>query len=183
MRFTTASATVFMLGAAALLAACSGKSGGSSSSTTTSSSSTTTASAPAAGAFPKAGLWEMSATSSMTPTPMKTKVCMGMPAPGSNPFAPPKSSAAGGACAKNEVTKTADGYAIDMQCAQNGMTMATTGTVTGDFSSSYKTVMTTKMTGANVPAMMQNGTTSTVEAKYLGACPSGMSPGAVSQGA
>ena len=63
------------------------------------------------------------------------------------------------------------------------MTMSTKGSVTGDFSSSYKTVMTSKMTGANVPSMMQTERTSTAEAKYLGACPADMKPGTVSQGA
>ena len=178
MRNTTVLATSLMLGSLALLGACSAKPDAAKSGAT--STTTATATAPAS-AMPKAGLWEMSVTGSAMPTPMKTRMCMGEAKPGTNPFTPPTATTQ--ACAKNSVTKTADGYAIDMECAQNGVTMATKGTVTGDFSSSYKTVMTSKMTGANIPAMMQNERTSTAEAKYLGACPAGMAPGAVSQGA
>ncbi len=176
---TTIIATYLVLGAASL-AGCSAKQNGA---TSSASSTTTTPSTPAAVAsnMPKPGLWQMTVTGSSMPSPMTTKMCMGAPTPGANPFTPPPQ--AGQTCAKNAVTKTADGYAIDQQCTVNGMTMSTKGSVSGDFSSSYKTVMTSKMTGANVPTMMQTERTSTAEAKYLGACPADMQPGAVSQGA
>ena len=134
------------------------------------------ASAPAAAAatMPKAGLWEMAVSAPGMPKPVATKVCLGEPAPGSNPFAPPPQ--AGQTCAKNTHAKTASGYTFDMECTMGGMTFASHGEVTGDFSSSYKTDMTTKMSGANIPPAMKE-THTTVDAKYLGACPSDMKPG------
>ena len=49
------------------------------------------------------------------------------------------------------MTPTAAGYAIDQQCAINGMTVTSTGTVSGDFASSYRVSLSTKMSGANIP--------------------------------
>ena len=62
------------------------------------------------------------------------------------------------------------------RCAINGMTMTTSGEVTGDFSSNYRTVMKTRMSGPGIPAAMQNERRSSVESKYLGPCPAGMQP-------
>ena len=172
---------VLMLGGVGLLGACSAKHDTSTTTTTTTTASTT---APAVAAMaPKAGLWEMTVSGGGMPASMKTKICIGAPTPGvaTNSFTPPPQP--GQTCARNNVVKTATGYAVDMECAMNGMTMTTTGDVTGDFTSDYKTVMTTKMTGANVPAMMQTEHTSTSEAKYLGQCPAGMAPGTATRGA
>ena len=178
---TTIIAGCLALGSGALLGACSAKHDAANTTAST-TSSTTTATAPMTSAMPKAGLWEMTVTGAGMPAPMKTKACLGgAPAPGANPFTPPAQP--GQTCAKNSVVKTAAGYSIDTECTMNGMTMSTKGDVTGDFSSDYKTVMTTKMTGANVPAMMQTARTSTAEAKYLGACPADMKPGMAAQGA
>ena len=165
---------------AALLAACSGKPGASGAKTSSTTSTTTSATAAAAApAAPKVGLWEMTAAAEGMPGPMKTKMCIGAPEPGSTPFAPPPQP--GQTCAKRNVVRTATGYTIDVECAMNGMTLQTTGEVSGDFASSFKTVTTTKMSGANVPAQMQTAHTSTVEARYLGACPAGVKPGMVSR--
>lgn len=124
----------------------------------------------AAAKTPKPGLWEIKASAMGVAGPAM-KVCVGEAKPGDNPFVQKQ---AGADCAKNNVTETADGYDIDMECKVNGMTVATTGKVTGDFSSAYKVEMATKMSGPNIPATMQQGTTSVVDAKYLGACPEGM---------
>ena len=169
---------IYLVLGAASIAGCSAKQEGT---TTSASSTTTTTSSVVASNMPKPGLWQMTVTGSSMPSPMTTKMCMGAPTPRANPFTPPPQ--AGQTCAKNAVTKTANAYAVDTECTVNGMTMSTKGSVSGDFSSSYKMVMTSKMTGANVPAMMQAERTSTAEAKYLGACPADMKPGTVSQGA
>ncbi|MET0272254.1 MAG: DUF3617 family protein [Phenylobacterium sp.] len=127
----------------------------------------------AAQPMPKAGLWELTVTAAALPEATKMQVCVGEPTPGSNPFTPPQPNQT---CAKNNVVRTAGGYAIDMECASSGMTMAIKGDVTGDFSSAYRVDMTTTLSGANVPAG-QPPIKSAVDAKYVGACPAGMTPG------
>lgn len=171
-------AACIMAGGATLLGGCSGKSDGSKgSSTTTTVTSTSTASfAPAT---PKPGLWEMTASAAGMPAPMRTRVCIGAPAPGANPFTPPPQ--AGQSCGRNNVTRTASGYAIDVECTMNGVTMQTKGQVTGDLASSFKTETTTRMSGPNIPAALQSPHASTVEAHFVGACPAGVKPGMVSQ--
>ena len=166
-----------------LLAGCSGKKAdGEGNATATAAGGGEPAAAPAGGAGegPKPGLWEISVSAAGMPQAVKTSVCVGEPAPGTNPFAPPPQP--GQNCSKSNFTKTAGGYSIDMECSMNGMTVSTTGEVTGDFTSSYKTVMKTKVSGANVPAAAQAETTSTADAKYVGECPAGMKPGEAKQG-
>lgn len=138
--------------------------------------------APAAPAMstPKPGLWQMTVSADGMPNPMTMQVCVGAPAPGVNPFTPP--SQPGQACSKNSFSKTAAGYSVDTECQMNGMTISAKGEVSGDFSSSYTIAMKTRMAGADLPAAMQTERASTVTAKYVGACPSGMAPGSAKQG-
>lgn len=124
--------------------------------------------------MPKAGLWEMTVTAAGMPA-TAMRVCLGEPTPGSNPFAPPPQPDQ--ACAKNDVKRTGAGYSLDMECASNGMTMAMNGEVTGDFTTSYRTDMTTTISGPNLPAGAQQPMKSSVVSKYVGACPAGMTPG------
>ena len=135
--------------------------------------------APESGKLPKQGLWETVVTADGMPQPMKMQMCVGAPAPGANPFAPPPQ--AGQSCTKSAFDKTGAGYTIDIECKMNGMTMQTKGDVTGDFSSNYKVSMKTKMSGAGIPAEMQTERGSTAESKYLGACPADMKPGTAKQ--
>ena len=107
------------------------------------------------------------------------QACVGAPVPGANPFAPPPQP--GQDCTKSSYTKTASGYAIDMECKMNGMTMSSKGDVTGDLSSHYTVAMRTKMGGAALPAAMQTERASKVDAAYVGACPTGMAPGTAKQ--
>lgn len=162
-----------------LLGACSDKTDKGGNATATADAALTPAAAAAR--MPKGGLWEMTVTAAGMPNPMTMRTCLADPAPGSNPFAPPAQP--GQACAKNKITPTATGYTIDMECAANNVTMAIAGTVSGDFSTSFRTDLTTKMTGANIPAAAQQGVKSSVEAKYVGACPADMKPGETKQGA
>ncbi|MGH6615902.1 DUF3617 domain-containing protein [Sphingomonas sp.] len=128
--------------------------------------------APAAAKMPKAGLWELKTTSAGVAVPAM-KVCVGETKPGDNPFV---SKQPGANCAKNNVTSNASGYDIDLECTQNGMTVATKGSVTGDMSSAYKVEMATSMKGANLPPAAQKETKVVIEAKYQGACPADMQP-------
>lgn len=124
--------------------------------------------------MPKPGLWAMTISGDTLPKPMKSQICVGAPAPGTNPFAPPPQ--VGQHCAKSAFTPTASGYSIDLECAMNGVTMVSKGEVSGDFSSHYTTAMTVKMTGAQIPPSMQVDHHSTVDSTYVGACPTGMAP-------
>lgn len=126
--------------------------------------------------MPKPGLWEMTVSAEGMAQPMAMRLCVGAPAPGTNPFAPPPQ--AGQDCKKNAFVKTGAGYTIDIECKSNGVTMSTKGEVTGDFSSGYTTIMKTRMSGPGIPAELQTERTSTAESKYLGACPADMKPGA-----
>jgi len=169
---------ILMAATASLLAlgACSGKSDHAAGNTAVG-----TDAVAAVSKMPKAGLWKMTVTAAGMPQPVKMEVCMGEPTAGSNPFAPPAQP--GQNCSKNLVSPTASGYAIDMECASNGMTMAIAGTVSGDFASSYRTELTTKMSGPNLPPAAQTPIKSSVESTYAGACPAGMKPGESRQGA
>lgn len=154
-----------------LLGGCSGKSD------KTGSNATTAASTPAriTPRTPKAGLWSMTVTAAGMPNPMTMRTCMAATAPGSTSFTPPPQP--GQTCAKSSVVPTAAGYTIDTECSANGVTMAIQGTVSGDFSTSFRTDLVTRMTGANMPAAAAAGAKSSVDAKYLGACPTDMKPG------
>ncbi|WP_198350870.1 DUF3617 domain-containing protein [Flavisphingomonas formosensis] len=172
-----------------LLGACSGNKSDSGSvegngAASADASSAASPSAPSADAgapaSPKQGLWEMKITAASAPQPQLMTVCVGAPAPGTNGFAPPPS--AGQTCTKNAVTKTATGYDIESECTSNGMTMASKGTVSGDFSSDYKIDMSSKISGANIPPAAQQEMKTSIEAHYKGACPADMKPGQVKRG-
>jgi|GEM_PF-733301 len=158
-----------------LLSACSGGETTAENASTTSAAPAEAESAAAGNAMPKAGLWEMKITAAAMPQPQTTKLCVGETAANSNPFAPPPTP--GQTCARNNVTKTATGYSIDMECSANGMTMTSIGTVSGDMASAYKVEMATKIGGANVPAAAQQEMKTVIDAKYLGDCPADMQPG------
>lgn len=162
-----------------LLGACSDKTDKAGNATTADAS--VSSPAEAAKRMPKAGLWEMTVTAAGMPAPMTMRTCLAAPAPGSNPFAPPPQP--GQSCAKNKIAPTATGYSIDMECTTSGVTMAIAGTVSGDFSSSFRTDLTTKMSGGGIPTASAQSVKSSVDAKYLGACPADMKPGEVKQGA
>lgn len=132
--------------------------------------------AVAAGAYdtPKPGLWTMTVTASGIPRPMASKSCVGAPKPGDIPFAPPPRS--GLSCTKTSLTTTATGLAVATTCTAESMTIAMTGKITGDLTTSYTNVMTTRVSGPNLPPGVPTEHSMTLTAKYLGACPAGMAP-------
>jgi hypothetical protein len=78
-------------------------------------------------------------------------------------------------CSKNDIQKTASGYAADSVCSVAGMSMTSHSEVTGDFNSAYS-VKTTSHSERG-PTGAPRDTTMTIEAKWLGACKPDQKPG------
>ena len=78
-------------------------------------------------------------------------------------------------CSKRDVQKTASGYVTDSVCTVAGVSMTSHSEITGDFNSAY-TVKTTAHT-ENGPSVLPRDSTTTIEAKWLGACKPDQKPG------
>ena len=78
-------------------------------------------------------------------------------------------------CSKNDIQKTASGYAANSVCSVAGMSMTSHSEVTGDFNSAYS-VKTTSHSERG-PTGAPRDTTMTIEAKWLGACKPDQKPG------
>ncbi|MDR2711476.1 MAG: DUF3617 domain-containing protein [Burkholderiales bacterium] len=79
-------------------------------------------------------------------------------------------------CSKRDIKKTSNGYIVDSVCSLGGEVTSTSHSeVTGSFNSAY----TMKVTDLTQGGIMGKGETSvtTIEAKWLGACPAGWKPG------
>jgi hypothetical protein len=121
----------------------------------------------------KAGLWEMKIVRTGSPMPeMTMQHCTDEATDKamSTGFAP----AANETCTKHDLQKTATGYVSDSVCRVTGMTVTSHADITGDFNSAY-TVKTTSRT-ERAPSPPRDSTT-TVEAKWLGACKPDQKPG------
>jgi hypothetical protein len=130
----------------------------------------TPAPAAAAGAdelpIRKAGLWEIKMVRTGSPLPAITmqhctdattdRQMNGMAAP-----------TAQQSCSKQDIRKTASGYASDTVCTVAGRTITSHSDVVGDFNAAY--TVTTVSHSEGGPAGARD-TTSTIEAKWLGAC-------------
>ena len=124
----------------------------------------------------KAGLWEMKVvrTGSATPevtmqhcTDESTDKAM------STAFQPMSKEI----CSKHEVQQTATGYVTVSVCNLAGVAMTSHSEITGDFNSAY-TVKTTSHSEHGPPGLPSDSTT-TIEAKWLGACKPDQKPGDV----
>ena len=122
----------------------------------------------------KAGLWEMKVVRTGSPLPeMTMQHCtdaatdkeMGAT------FGPQSRDT----CSKQDIQKTASGYVSDTVCSVAGMTITSHAEITGDFNSAY-TVKSTAHTDRGAAAAPRDSTT-TVEAKWLGACKPEQKPG------
>jgi hypothetical protein len=71
-------------------------------------------------------------------------------------------------CSKQEIQKTATGYITDSVCGIAGMSITSHSEITGDFSSAY-TVKSTSHSERGPTGVARDSTT-TIEAKWLGAC-------------
>jgi len=164
-----------LISAVAMLAACSNaeeKKGGVASDTATPAAAET-----AEAVTPRAGLWEQTVSGAQMPQPTTVKICLGETAPGSNPFNTPQP---GVTCSENSVKAAAGGAEFHSVCEAQGMTVTSDGKVTGDMANAYKVEISTKTSGANIPAGMGE-MKMTIDAKRLGDCPAGAAPNSVVQ--
>jgi hypothetical protein len=120
----------------------------------------------------RAGLWEMKLVrtgSSVPDTTMQHCTDATTDKQMNTSFAPGKET-----CAKQDIQKTATGYVSDSVCAVAGMTVTSHAEITGDFNSAY----TVKSTAHSERSGGQTrDSTTTVEAKWLGACKADQKPG------
>ncbi len=75
----------------------------------------------------------------------------------------------------SDIQKTATGYVSDSVCSVAGVSMTSHSEITGDFNSAYTVKTTSHSEGG--PAGVQRDTTTTIEAKWLGACKPDQKPG------
>ena len=122
----------------------------------------------------KAGLWEMKVVRSGTSVPdMTMQHCTDATTDKemSTAFSPSGKDV----CSKQDIQKTATGYVSDTVCGVAGMTITSHAEITGDFSSAY-TVKSTSHSERG-PSGAPRDSTTTIEAKWLGACKPDQKPG------
>ena len=71
-------------------------------------------------------------------------------------------------CSKQDIQKTATGYVTDSVCGIAGMSIKSHGEIIGDFNSAYTVKSTSHSEGG--PTGVPRDSTTTIEAKWLGAC-------------
>jgi hypothetical protein len=122
----------------------------------------------------KPGLWEMKVVRTGSPLPeMTMQHCTDEATDRdmNTGFAP----AAKDICSKNDLQKTATGYVADSVCSIAGASITSHSEITGDFNSAY-TVKSNAHT-EHGPSALPRDSTTTIEAKWLGACKPGQNPG------
>ncbi|MBR0693796.1 DUF3617 family protein [Bradyrhizobium lablabi] len=135
-------------------------------------------SATAAGAVDlplrKAGLWEMKMVRTGSSMPeMTMQHCTDETT--DKEMSTAASPMAKEVCSKQDIQKTATGYVSDSVCGAAGVTVTSHAEITGDFNSAY-TVKTTSHSEGGASGARRD-TTTTIEAKWLGACKSDQKPG------
>jgi hypothetical protein len=122
----------------------------------------------------KAGLWEMKMVRTGSPAPdMSMQQCTDETT--EKEMGASLSPMAKEACSKNDIQKTATGYVADSVCSVGGVSMTSHSETTGDFNSAYTVKSTSHSQGG--PAGMPRDATTTLEAKWLGACKPDQKPG------
>jgi hypothetical protein len=122
----------------------------------------------------KPGLWEVKMARSGSPVPAMTmQHCTDETTDKamSTAFQPMSKEI----CSKREVQQSATGYVSNSVCNVAGVAMTSHSDITGDFNSAY-TVKTTAHSEHAPPGMPSDSTT-TIEAKWLGACKPDQKPG------
>src|ERR1700754_2684454 len=122
----------------------------------------------------KAGLWEMKVLLSGPPSSdMTMQQCTDetIDRDMSTTFSPMVKDV----CPKSDIQKTATGYVADSVCSVAGMTMTSHSEPSGDFNSAYTVKTTSHSQGA--PASVPRDSSTTIEAKWLGACKPDQKPG------
>ena len=135
--------------------------------------------APASGAradelpIRKAGLWEMKVMRAGAPAPdMTMQQCTDETTDKDMSMA--ASPMAAEICSKRDIQKTATGYVSDSVCGVAGISIQAHGEIVGDFNSAYTVKSTAHSEGGPTGT---RDTTTTIEAKWLGACKSDQKPG------
>jgi hypothetical protein len=124
----------------------------------------------------KPGLWEMKVLRTGAPLPeMTMQHCTDETA--DKEMGTGLGPAAKDICSKNDIQKTATGYVADSVCSIAGASITSHSEITGDFNSAY-TVKSTVHTEHGPTAVPRDSTT-TIEAKWLGACKPDQKPGDV----
>ena len=114
----------------------------------------------------KAGLWEMKMArtgGSVQDVTMQHCTDASTDKQMSTSFSPGKET-----CSKQDVQKTATGFVSDSVCGVAGMTITSHAEIVGDFNSAYTVKVTSRSEGG--PANVARDTSTTIEAKWLGAC-------------
>ena len=122
----------------------------------------------------KAGLWEMKVVRTGSATPeMTMQHCTdeGTDKEMSSTFSPMAKEM----CSKQDIQKTATGYVSDSLCKVGAMSITSHSDIVGDFNSAY--TVKSKSHNEGGPASVPADSTTTVEAKWLGACKADQKPG------
>jgi hypothetical protein len=122
----------------------------------------------------KAGLWEMKVVRTGSATPEVTmQHCTDESTDKemSSTFSPMAKEL----CSKQDIQKTATGYVSDSICKVGAMSITSHSDIVGDFNSGYTVKSTSHNEGG--PASVPADSTTTVEAKWLGACKPDQKPG------
>ena len=122
----------------------------------------------------KAGLWEMKIVKTGSKLPDMTMQHCTDPTTDkdmSNSVSP----LAKQICSKQDIQKTATGYVTDSVCSVAGVSMTTHAEIVGDFNSGY--TVTSKSHSDKGPNGAPLDTTTTIEAKWVGACKRDQKPG------
>src|SRR4029453_6466249 len=121
----------------------------------------------------KAGLWEMKVLSGGSVPEMTMQQCTDETT--DKDMSTAMSPVAKDICSKQDIQKTATGYVTDSVCGVAGMTITSHAEITGDFNSAY-TVKSTSHSERGPNGAPRDSTT-TIEAKWLGACKPDQKPG------
>jgi len=122
----------------------------------------------------KAGLWELKMLNSGSPLPeMTMQHCTDETT--DKAMTDAASPMAKDMCSKQDLQKTATGYVGDSVCKVGGMSITSHSETTGDFNSAYTVKSTSHSEGG--PSGAPRDTTTTIEAKWLGACKPDQKPG------
>jgi hypothetical protein len=122
----------------------------------------------------KAGLWEMKVVRTGASTPeMTMQHCTDESTDKemSSTFSPMAKEM----CSKQDIQKTSTGYVSDSVCQVGAMSITSHSDIVGDFNSSYTVKSTSHHEGG--PASVPRDSTTTVDAKWLGACKPDQKPG------
>ena len=123
---------------------------------------------------PRTGLWRMSISSDAGPgVKMNGEICLDAKTQEAGFNAGPQGGAAKD-CSATKLSPQAGGVGFTTVCKVRGMTVTTQGVATGDFSSAYTVDATTRM---DPPPQGMSEMKSHVEARWVGPCKPGQTPG------